>query len=216
MAKTKLLLTGFEPFAKVRRNPSWEGLAAIPVLPEGVERLCLPVDWRAADDAIRNALDEFKPDAVISFGVHSGGESGGRGYQTFYPETQAFNVDAASIADNGGDLRKGVLIDPDLPHTHARQGNGIAELDAALRAAGHESEISQDAGRYLCNHAYYRVLEARDSGESPIKMAAFVHVPPNRDMHPQGLADDAYPLAYQTLIDTYLGLLGAPSGGVLR
>jgi len=50
-------------------------------------------------------------------------------------------------------------------------------LLGAARTGGFPARLSRDAGRYLCNYAYWRVLE-RANGAKPL--VQFVHIPPVR------------------------------------
>jgi pyroglutamyl-peptidase len=46
-----------------------------------------------------------------------------------------------------------------------------------LARAGHPVALSRDAGRYVCNYAYYEALRAA-AAAAPLISALFVHVPP--------------------------------------
>ena len=51
----------------------------------------------------------------------------------------------------------------------------VDRLLEALEAAGFEEVVtSEDAGGYLCNHVFYRLLDEVDAS----RVAGFVHVPP--------------------------------------
>lgn len=52
----------------------------------------------------------------------------------------------------------------------------FCRLADKLKAAGHNVELSESAGRYLCNYIYFRSLQACTS--VPNWHALFVHFPP--------------------------------------
>jgi pyroglutamyl-peptidase len=95
---TTVLLTGFEPFDGATINPAWEAVRAL----EGwrgdgfaVEVRQLPCVLGAANQVLRQALDEVRPGLVIAVG-----QAGGRAQLSV--ERVAINVDDASIPDNAG------------------------------------------------------------------------------------------------------------------
>src|SRR5690606_19225641 len=67
------LVTGFEPFGEHRTNSSWDALEHLRgTWPRDVVTACLPVDHRAAHVALRSALDELQPWAVLCTGLAKG------------------------------------------------------------------------------------------------------------------------------------------------
>jgi pyroglutamyl-peptidase len=50
------------------------------------------------------------------------------------------------------------------------------DLLRAARAYGLDAQFSRDAGRYVCNYAFWRGLEAARSGDRK-RIAAFIHIP---------------------------------------
>src|SRR4051794_23209393 len=67
------LVTGFEPFAEHRTNSSWAALEHLrSSWPAEVATLLLPVDHRKAHEALRRALDELTPVAVLCTGLAKG------------------------------------------------------------------------------------------------------------------------------------------------
>lgn len=170
----RLLLTGFEPFGRHRANPSWDALQLareLGLLSDDVHLACIPVTYDGAFPALEAAVERVQPAALLCFGLHGGMK--GRGAATIYVEARARNRDAAGLADNAGKTRAGQEIRPGRPE--ALNGTiPAAEMTRALAAEGFESEVSEDAGAYLCNHLYYRALEGY-GGRFP---CGFVHVPP--------------------------------------
>jgi len=173
MANT-LLLTYFGPFPGVPVNPTVE-------LAEGAQRLLtrmrpdlnvitreLPVSYDGSSAALRAALQEVQPDALISLGVAVGRD-------VVSLEQVAINLDSAGIEDNDGDRRCDEPIVPDGREAYFSSLPVRASFER-LRAAGEPVEISYTAGTYVCNHVFYE--GQRISRELGLSIpAGFVHVP---------------------------------------
>ena len=79
--KTKILITGFEPFGGSKTNPSWtaaqKAVEENKKAGEPYHMVCreIPVLWRAANgkpgtwEAIQQAVKEEKPDCLICMGA---------------------------------------------------------------------------------------------------------------------------------------------------
>ena len=173
MANT-LLLTYFGPFPGVPVNPTV-------ALAEGAVRALntarpdlrvvareLPVSYDGSSAALRAALQEVQPDALISLGVAVGRD-------VVSLEQVAINLDSAGIEDNDGDRRCDEPIVPDGREAYFSSLPVRASFER-LRAAGEPVEISYTAGTYVCNHVFYEGQRiSRDLGLSI--PAGFVHVP---------------------------------------
>lgn len=173
MANT-LLLTYFGPFPGVPVNPTV-------ALAEGAVRALntarpdlrvvareLPVSYDGSSAALRAALQEVQPDALISLGVAVGRD-------VVSLEQVAINLDSAGIEDNDGDQRCDEPIAPDGREAYFSSLPVRASFER-LRAAGEPVEISYTAGTYVCNHVFYE--GQRISRELGLSIpAGFVHVP---------------------------------------
>lgn len=173
MANT-LLLTYFGPFPGVPVNPTV-------ALAEGAVRALntarpdlrvvareLPVSYDGSSAALRAALQEVQPDALISLGVAVGRD-------VVSLEQVAINLDSAGIEDNDGDRRCDEPIVPDGREAYFSSLPVRASFER-LRAAGELVEISYTAGTYVCNHVFYE--GQRISRELGLSIpAGFVHVP---------------------------------------
>lgn len=173
MANT-LLLTYFGPFPGVPVNPTV-------ALAEGAVRALntarpdlrvvareLPVSYDGSSAALRAALQEVQPDALISLGVAVGRD-------VVSLEQVAINLDSAGIEDNDGDQRCDEPIVPDGREAYFSSLPVRASFER-LRAAGESVEISYTAGTYVCNHVFYE--GQRISRELGLSIpAGFVHVP---------------------------------------
>lgn len=170
----RILLSGFEPFGKHETNPSWDALklaADTGLLPSDTHITRLPVEYARTFDAYATAVEAIKPTTAISFGLHS--RPAPESQSVIYIETVARNRDGATKPDNAGRQHAEGPILADAPDTLAATFPAAA-LVGALKEAGFNAEVSDDAGRYLCNHLFYRALHSY-SGRFPY---GFVHVPP--------------------------------------
>lgn len=169
-----LLLTFFGPFPGVPVNPTV-------ALAEGAQRLLarmrpdltvitreLPVSYDGSSTALRTALQQVQPDALISLGVAVGRD-------VVSLEQVAINLDSAGIEDNDGDKRCDEPIAPGGQEAYFSSLPVRASFER-LRAAGEPVEISYTAGTYVCNHVFYE--GQRISRELGLSIpAGFVHVP---------------------------------------
>jgi pyroglutamyl-peptidase len=172
----KLLLTGFEPFGDWTDNPSWDALvlARDSGLLDGLDVAIarLPVSYRRGWPALRDAVLAAAPRALVCFGLHGGLA---RDAATLYVETTARNRDGASKADNDGVGRPEAAIVEHAPATLAATLD-VHQIVDVLRGGGYKAELSDDAGKYLCNHVFFRALHEL----GPEIGCGFIHVPPVR------------------------------------
>lgn len=165
-----VLLTGFEPFNKEPINPAWEAVRALDGWQDGELRVVarqLPCVFGAANQAMREAIDELRPALVIAVG-----QAGGR--VDLSVERVAINIDDAPIEDN----RRQQLVDqPIVPGGPAAYFSTlpIKAIVAALRAAGLPASVSQTAGTFVCNHVFYGLMHAL-ARRKHVK-AGFIHIP---------------------------------------
>ena len=160
-----LLLTAFEPFAGDGRNPSAEVLRAIAADPP-IKKLVaevLTVVYAEAGRRVEQLIAERCPTAWVGLGLHAGASA-------VTLERRAANWDEASLADNAGDVRRGVLIQPDGPQFRP------ATLPWDAVAAATPVVFSDSAGRFVCNHTFYRAAAAAER-TSPTTSVGFIHLP---------------------------------------
>jgi pyroglutamyl-peptidase len=161
----KVLVTAFEPWGPHPVNSS-----AIAVAPmDGqtlrgalVKTAVLPVDRKKATNALFAAIGEQRPDAVISFGMLSTGPA------VFRVELVAQNRD---LPENGDPA----TILPDAPPVIST-GLPAARIHRKLIEANLAAEYSENAGGFVCNHLFFRLVHAASLGQAPIT-AGFIHVP---------------------------------------
>jgi len=167
---TRVLVTGFEPFAGSPVNPSRrlvEELAARP--PAGAELVTavLPVSYARAAGELRAALRAAEPDVVVCFGQADGRVG-------ISVERFALNLDDAANVDDEG-ASSGSPVEPEGPVAY-RSTLPVDEIVAALRAAGIPAAASRDPGGFLCNHVFYALMRLLEQ-ERPEASGGFVHVP---------------------------------------
>ena len=190
----KIILTGFEPFGGSEMNSSWETAVRVGQLaPKDVcmETLLLPVSFERAGKMIREALREKRPDVLVMLGQRGKGES-------IDIERIAINMMDASNPDNDGyHPQEQTIVDggeaayfSNLP---------MKTLRDALLHRGIPARVSNSAGLYVCNSAYYNALnEIYDQGLST--KALFIHLPIISEDFPIEMLTDAILAIIDTII----------------
>ena len=166
---TRVLLTGFEPFAGAASNSSWDAVERVAETWSSDAELVielLPVTFARASASIRELIARHSPDLVIGVGLADGRDA-------ITPERVAFNLEDARIPDNDGDQPEDRAVDPNGPVAYI-SGLPVKAIAAAIREAGIPSRVSDSAGTYVCNSLMYSTLrEVEGTGV----MAGFIHVP---------------------------------------
>jgi pyroglutamyl-peptidase len=169
----KLLITGFGPFPRVPRNPS-EGLArAVARDPRwrrlgiAAEALVLETRYAALETHLIPKIRELRPDAILMLGV-----AARRRHVSI--ETRAMNRVSRLMPDAGGQIAPRLAYRPGAPPA-LRSRAPIAAMARAMRGCGVPARLSRDAGRYLCNAAYFAAL--LETGSRTRAKVAFIHVP---------------------------------------
>jgi pyroglutamyl-peptidase len=172
-----ILITGFGPFPGAPTNPTMRlarhigGVRRVAFAGLRREVRLLPTTW-AMLDGVPALVRDVRPDAVLMFGL-----AGRR--RRITPEARALNrasplrVDAEGAPPPAQAMARGAGF--------ARNGSiSAGRMAAALRREGLPAAVSRDAGDYLCNGLFWRMLE---TGVPCI----FVHVPrPVRPTLPRG------------------------------
>jgi len=167
-----VFVTGFEPFAGAAVNPSGEIALLLNSAPPAGVRVAgtvLPVSYTHAPPAFESALTavrEQSPVAILSLGVQSA--------TWFRLESRAAArlVDEDNIPDAEGAF---AAEQPKLGVSDLATDLDLEALrQSLLRGGSKDARISDDAGGYLCNVAYYLGLRAGKELGIP---ALFLHVP---------------------------------------
>lgn len=167
----KVLLTGFEPFGGDDVNPALEASRKLAGWTQGealVVTRAIPVVFGEAIATLAAAIEEEKPDAVISVG-----QAGGRAHISL--ERVAINVNDARMADNAGNRPEDQPIDPKGPVAYWST-LPIKAIVRALQESGIPAAVSNSAGTYVCNHLFYGLMHylAKEGLSLP---AGFIHIP---------------------------------------
>lgn len=149
----EVVVTGFGPFGKFRDNPSDLLVSRM----TGVWSTVLPVTYEAADRFARTRFPT-SVGAILMLGVGRRGkqlllERRARNYVSGKPDVFGIKRGPGPISSRGAEYLEGRLFE------------GWEESDAW--------RFSDDAGDFLCNYLYYRVME-----RNPHIPAGFVHVRP--------------------------------------
>ena len=177
-----LLLTGFEPFGGDGRNPSGELAAALDghVLTNGtaVRSLVLPVAAERAWQLVVPAVRRLRPRWIVATGVAPRG--------AITPERQAVNRCDYRIPDNDGAAPRGARAVASRRRSWTT-GCDVEALAAAVAAADVPADVSGDAGLFVCNALYCRLLRLTSRrGHCAEGRGLFVHVPKIPEMGGEG------------------------------
>jgi pyroglutamyl-peptidase len=168
----RVLIAGFGPFPGAPRNPSALLAKALarrrrPALAgTGCTTHVFATVYAAVDRQLPK-LFAARPDVVLIFGL------AGRRRQLCV-ETRARNAVSVLFPDASGHRPRSEVIA--AGEASSCRGNApFVNLLGAARTRGFPARLSRDAGRYLCNYAYWQALQRARDGKT---LVAFVHVPP--------------------------------------
>lgn len=176
-----VLIVGFGPFPGAPVNPSGRLAARLArrARPQfaGLRRnVCvLPTTFAGAEAALREALDRHRPDIVLMFGLAA---------RTKHLRIEALARNALSDRFPDAAGRRPLLrrIEAGAAET-LRSRAPQRRLLAAARRARVPVRLSADAGRYICNLAYWRAMAHKPAAGAPA-LVQFVHVPRLRQRRP--------------------------------
>ena len=172
----KVLLTGFEPFGKMEKNPSWEAVKLVSERPGknvAVYKLLLPVEYERCADLLLDNMAHYRPDVVICTGVATK-------RRAVTPEYVAVNVKDSTTPDNAGKVciyekikeEADAVLYTNLP---------LGDMLDAICSAGVPCAPSFDAGSYVCNNLFYRLMYEIKHGTRKV-YGGFVHLPPEKEV----------------------------------
>ena len=166
-----VLLTGFEPFAGERINPSAELVRVLNgevVNGHRIVTAILPVAFAATLPALEALLETHRPVLVLATG-----QAGGRSEISI--ERVAANLIDARIADADGAQPIDEAVIAEAPAAYFSTLPVKAML-ARLRALGIPAALSQTAGSYVCNQVFYALAHLVATRYRDTR-AGFIHVP---------------------------------------
>lgn len=171
---SKVLLTGFGPYANTPVNPAQmvaQQLDGSTIAGATVHSCIVPCIYFKSIETATAAVDELQPDLVVMLG-----EYGGRAMITVERIAQNFN-DAAryGLQDNDGNSPNGEPIAPDGPAAYYAT-LPLRAMVKEMRAAGIPSDISDAPGTLVCNHLMYGVLHHLATHKLPVR-AGWIHLP---------------------------------------
>jgi pyroglutamyl-peptidase len=148
-----VLVTGFDPFGAHALNPSWMAVQALHGRQIGGHRVVgarLPTVFGQSLEVLRELLLRHRPDLAICTGL-----AGGRAALSL--ERVAINVNDARIPDNAGEQPVDTPVVAGGPSAYFTT-LPIKAMLASLLEAGINAEVSQTAGTFVCNHAFYGLM----------------------------------------------------------
>ena len=168
----KLLITGFQPFDGESVNPALEvakGLQGKTINGYEVIAREIPVVRFEALKAVQAAIEELRPDAVITIG-----QAGGRPDITV--ERVGINIDDFRIPDNKGNqpIDEPVVAGGPVSYWATLP---IKKMVANVKAQGIPASVSNSAGTYVCNHLLYGLLHYLTTQGKTAIPAGFIHIP---------------------------------------
>jgi pyroglutamyl-peptidase len=166
-----VLLTGFEPFAGERVNPSREIVRALDgeVLDgHRVVTAVLPVAFAATAPMLEALLETHRPALALATG-----QAGGRSELAI--ERIAANLVDARIADAD---RQQPIDEPVIAGAPAAYFSTlpVKAMLARLRALGIPATLSQSAGLYVCNQVFFALAHLVATRHPGVR-AGFIHLP---------------------------------------
>jgi len=192
-----VLLTGFEPFFTYEVNPSElivEALNGLVIDNVTVYSVVLPVNFSSSFVAIKAAIAEVEPVAILSLGLNAGA----RGFQV---ENIGFNLRKRPRSDLLWFLPNRLDVDGCLVQVCTVDTGAVV---AALRDEGFLVRQSFYAGLFVCNSVLYNTLNFLDENNVDVPMG-FMHVPPLPDQEPYGVPLDMSIEAVRIAVGTIVG-----------
>lgn len=168
------LVTGFGPFPGAPINPSAALVRALgrmrrPALSSArVITHIFPTSYSAVAHDLPELIRRHDPDIVLMFGLASRAK-------TLRVESQGINARSRLHPDVS---RKTFAETPLISKGPAslKAAAPLPVLVAAAKSAGINTNVSQSAGRYICNAALYTCLDLRRTNGRP-PLVAFIHIP---------------------------------------
>jgi pyroglutamyl-peptidase len=167
-----LLITGFGPFPGVKLNPSERLATRIAGAPGWnrlgwrAEALIFPTGYALVSSLIdTKAAERPAPALVVMLGVAAR-------ERALRVELRAKNRVSTTHRDASHAKPRGTCLAPGAETMRLGRSPALPAL-RALRLAGVPARLSRDAGRYVCNAAYWRMLGAMPKTTEML----FLHIP---------------------------------------
>lgn len=173
LSTLKLLVTGFGPFPGVPINPA-EDLIRHLTLHINPDRMgvhlkthIFPTEWQKVREDLSDLFRTSKPDICLHFGYHKNAK--GFRFETSAQNSTANRVDACGCFPDSKQI---------LKHCHRTLKTNLPlhSLAWQLTQRNIPTELSNNAGRYLCNYLYFLSL-FQITQTSRETSACFIHIP---------------------------------------
>ena len=166
----KFLLTAFNAFDGDKLNASQPALAQLPNEIEGVplQKLVIPTEFQKAPTLIKQAIQELRPNVVVSLGQATG-------RRMITVERIGVNLIDARIPDNSGNQPKDQRIVTEGPDA-LFSNLPTRQMVEAIQQAGIPAELSYTAGTYVCNSVLYSTRYFCLT-HYPEILSGFIHLP---------------------------------------
>jgi len=170
----KALVTGFAPFASLAENPSELVVDELNRKADCLGAACrlstrvLPVEFSRAGREIGGLIGEIEPDVLLMMGYAA---RAGR----VQLERIALNVADSSRPDNAAFCPSGEALVADGPLAY-RASIPVELLKAKLEDEGIPAAISNHAGTFVCNCAFYRAMNTIERSNMQV-ICGFIHIP---------------------------------------
>ncbi|MBN1552541.1 pyroglutamyl-peptidase I [bacterium] len=165
----RLLLTAFKPFLSYRLNSSQillESYTNIHFSDIEIDRRIIGVTYRECEETVKTLKKETDLLAVLMFGMRVSS-------RTIDLESCARNIQNSRHPDQDGVEAKDMIIEPGGPDL--RWSNlPLKTLSNSLIKKGLPCRISHNAGTYVCNSLFYRMLILTEDMDVPV---GFIHLP---------------------------------------
>jgi pyroglutamyl-peptidase len=176
----RILITGFGPFGEHKINTSSLLIQAIEnkkisyPTPFLVRTLLLPVTFKHSFEHLQDVTKQFNPDVIIATGLAAGRKE-------IHLEAVATNRMDATIEDNLGEKPQGKLISPKGPN-YFSSTLPLFGIEGILQKHEIPVKISNDAGGFVCNYIFYRMMEENQHSQ---RLCGFIHLPLLREFSDQ-------------------------------
>jgi len=173
------LVTGFEPFGQMARNPSGEILAPLAkILTSRHDRkiytLVLPVSYQRSGAVLQHWYNRhpLELELIVALGVHRG--------HFFRFESQACSPFASQAVDADGVVAQSLAMPEELLTAQFPLDAMVADL---ATQSPWPMQVSNNAGGYVCEAVYREVLSL--ASQKGNRFGLFVHIPHFSHIHAQ-------------------------------
>ncbi|XP_047398063.1 pyroglutamyl-peptidase 1-like protein isoform X1 [Sciurus carolinensis] len=187
-----VVVTGFGPFRQHLVNSSWEAVKELSKLGLGTDMevelrtLQLPVDYREAKQRITRIWEDCQPQLAVHVGVDTSAKvifleqcGKNRGYRD--ADIRGFRPEGGVCLLGGPDVIESVV--------------SMKAICKHVAVQDVEVTFSRDAGRYVCDYAYYFSLH-HGNGH-----AALIHIPPLSRWLPASLLGRVLQVIIQEMLE---------------